>query len=445
MAHNGWCQRAVKSMLHERAQHPVGQGFFHTAVVNGDGGPVNYVVDCGSMKKYAVARKTRIRAYIRDLSPNRDLDILFITHFHVDHISGIEELLDAKKGLRVDTIVMPLLNDVDRLIAFARSYVEDRGSADTEFYRAFVEDPSSAVSRFNPRRVIFVRSGGGDGGAPGSTDSPLGPPDFKLPEGHERASGWKFTGRGGVERYPHDFDVQNQRTESLIIPDTVAAVVSHTVGHWLLAPFVDPGVSANRTTFLQALAKERGLSLAKLKSWLGNAGNLKILITTDAADLVAAYHSMTTDLNITSLCLYSGPATKSSLSIRGVSLIGTEVMPWWLPANRLALLDGRVAWLGTGDAALASGARRKAFLKHYGKLIDNVGVFTLPHHGSEHNFHVELLRKINPVLSVAAAEKYSNWRHPSAHIVQAICSHGSAIHVVTSKPPSQLRDYVRAL
>ncbi len=421
-------------VIHERTQHPVGQGFFHSASVHGNRGTVNYVVDCGSMKKYAVARKASVRAYIRDLRPRRQLDILYITHFHVDHVSGLEELLHEKTGLSVGTIIMPLLDDVDRLIAFARSYVEDRASTDTEFYRSFVSDPSSAVSRFNPRRIIFVQSGRGDGGAPGSIDTPTGPFDLDLPTPVDPSEAWRFSGLGKVGRYPDGSVDNNDGTGALVVPDTTAVVASSFGGDWLLAPFVDPGISKDQTTFLRALAKERGLSLPKLKAWLKDIENLKTLLTSDVADLIAAYYAVTVDLNITSLCLYSGPVN-GNLSRFGTSFATATKEAWWLRSRR-------VAWLGTGDAALASGKRRKAFLKHYGRLLDNVGLLTLPHHGSENNFHEELVTKISPRLTMAAADKYSKWRHPGAHVVQSVCSHGSAVHVVTSKLPSQLREYV---
>ncbi|WP_245423898.1 hypothetical protein [Rhizobium sp. M1] len=330
---------------------------------------------------------------------------------------------------------MPLLNDVDRLIAFARSYVEDRASANTEFYRSFVADPSSAISRFNPRRIIFVQSSRGDGGAPGSIEPPTEPFDPDLSARVDSVEAWKFTGLGRVGRYPDGSTDNNDGTGALIAPDTTAVVVSSFGSDWLLAPFVDPGISQDQTKFLRALAKERGLSLPKLKSWLEDIENLKTLLTSDVADLIAAYDAVTVDLNITSLCLYSGPVNGFSLSMRGESFATNKGEHWWL-------LSHRVAWLGTGDAALASGKRRKAFLKHYGRLLNNVGVLTLPHHGSENNFHDELVTKISPRLTMAAADRYSKWRHPGAYVVQSICSHGSAVHVVTSKLPSLLREYV---
>lgn len=433
----------IQIRIHERVQHPVGQGFFHSGLVHGADGTLHYVVDCGSMKKYSTARKSSIRSYIsfmKERSRERRLDVLFITHMHVDHVNGIEELLDPRNGLRVDTIVMPLLNDIDRLIVLAKSYTDDRASADSEFYRAFISDPGSAVSRFNPRRVVFVRSGDGGGGAPGGTDVPPGAPDLDLAGRLDEGPVWKLAGRGRITGYPDESTrAATDGTGMLVVPDTVAAIVKCEAGHWLLAPYVDPGISEGRTKFLQALAKERGLSVRKLKVWLEDRSNLESLLTTDTADLVAAYNSLTADLNVTSLCLYSGPADRSSIDLHCDSYVAEsddeQTRHFWCQGET-------AGWLGTGDAPLSSAIRRKAFLKHYGRLLENVAVLTLPHHGSDHNFHEDLLKKIRPRLCVAAADRYSNWRHPGVHVVQAVCSHGAAVHVVTSHPLSRLREYV---
>src|SRR5450631_199285 len=47
------------------------------------------------------------------------LDLL-ISHAHVDHLNGVERLLDKVNGLTVKTIVLPLLNVEVRLVAYAR-------------------------------------------------------------------------------------------------------------------------------------------------------------------------------------------------------------------------------------------------------------------------------------------------------------------------------------
>jgi phage terminase large subunit GpA-like protein len=52
-----------------------------------------------------------------------------------------------------------------------------------------------------------------------------------------------------------------------------------------------------------------------------------------------------------------------------------------------------------------------AFSRHYRRHLRRVLTLTMPHHGSERNFHPDLLRQIGPALCVAAADSYRDWRH----------------------------------
>lgn len=110
------------TLINRRHQRAVGQGFFHTAELEAeDGRKFRYVYDCGAMKKYETQRNARIDEYLRAVGANAELDVLFISHIHFDHISGLERLLDKTNGLTVDTIVLPLIDVVDRLFAYSKS------------------------------------------------------------------------------------------------------------------------------------------------------------------------------------------------------------------------------------------------------------------------------------------------------------------------------------
>jgi len=105
------------TLQNRRQQRAVGQGFFHTAELEDEEGrKLRYVYDCGAMQKQARQRNNRIDEHLQSVGSNAVLDVLFISHIHFDHISGLERLLDKAKGLKVDTIVMPLINVEDRLL-----------------------------------------------------------------------------------------------------------------------------------------------------------------------------------------------------------------------------------------------------------------------------------------------------------------------------------------
>lgn len=405
-----------------RYQHPVGQGFFHSGLLLEQGNRrLAYAYDCGAMERYAQERNREIDRHIRHIGARSTLDLLFLSHIHADHVNGVERLLRPKNGLKVDTIVLPLTDPIERLIAFGRTAVEDGASAQSTFYRDFVLDPGAALARFGPRRIVFVEPGDRGDGAPDGLERPLDDPRYTaLAE-----ESWKFVGRGRVRSGSQI--AGSTDTELSIIEDTVAIAPSCAQGAWLLAPFVDPWIAAHRSAFLAELAIQLGLARKRLVAWLAVTRNVHSLVTTQRDKLAAAYASITGDLNVTSLCLYSGPAPG-----RCQGMARNYTARFGLISNLDCAPDDRIAWLGTGDAALNKLQRRADFIKHYGRLLDQVVTLTLPHHGSRHNFDPQLLRSVGPAFCVAAADRYSTWQHPGATVVQAIASHPAVLQTVTS-------------
>lgn len=430
---------------HIRTQHPVGQGFFSSGLVSGDDlRPFSYVYDCGAMGRYAAARDREIRKCLRCLKHNQGrLDVLFLSHMHADHINGLPRLLDPVKGVHVDTIVLPLVNVQERLIAFARTAAVDPVAAGDVFYQRFVVAPGEALGEFNPRQIIFTRKGDGESGAPGGDGEPPTP----VPSAEERPNRsetpWHLVGRGRIGRRVGE---QGKPAGSaagpaqLEMPDTIALAVGSGQDAWLLAPFVDPEIEDQRDTFIQVLAKNLGVTQNELETSLEDRSYMKDLVTNHHGVLAGAYEAIASDLNITSLCLYSGPVNQSSRVSREIrSRFGRVAY------SRRGGENLRVAWLATGDAALKQIKRRDAFTSHYGKLLREVATLTLPHHGSDHNFDAGLLDKVMPDICVAVADRYSKWKHPGPNTVQAVCSHPSMLHVVTSAPLSRMMEIVQFL
>lgn len=422
-----------------RKQHAVGQGFFHTGELRRDGVcRLRYVVDCGAMSKYARMRDERIDCYTDYVGHARSFDLLFISHAHADHLNGIPRLLDKARGLKVETIVMPFLEVHDRLMAFARAAAEDGPSSEQAFFRDYVTDPVSAVAQFGPGRILLVRAGNPDDGAPFSNpDVEPRPADDPRPASENRGEhdAWTLIGRGYTRP---EQPVEGGAVQVTTMPDSLGfGCVSPSSGYdWLLAPFLDPSVKAQKVAFLGALAEAMGKTPLGLGSWLRRKVNIEKLLTAHVAELRAAYEVVERDLNITSLCLYSGPAgnVPPSKGNRFSGIYGT----WEFNGHT----DGHWAWLGTADAALKDAKRRNAFFKHYDRLLSQVATLTLPHHGSDHNFHHDLLTRIEPAFCMAAADQFSTWSHPGSRATQCVASSGKFLSVVTSSMRSEIFERV---
>jgi beta-lactamase superfamily II metal-dependent hydrolase len=86
-----------------RCFHPIGQGAFYTENIDNT---FRIVYDCGTLSKGGC--KLSKRLIDNEFSKDDHIDILFLSHFDIDHISGVRYLAQRCKIKRV---VLPLLHN----------------------------------------------------------------------------------------------------------------------------------------------------------------------------------------------------------------------------------------------------------------------------------------------------------------------------------------------
>lgn len=98
------------SMTITRTIHPIGQGAFYTELLESDGTKFTVVYDCGCEVVPNISH--RAEAIVEDWlgsdteSSEKVIDILFISHFHNDHINGVKLLIPHTK-----VVVMPFIEN----------------------------------------------------------------------------------------------------------------------------------------------------------------------------------------------------------------------------------------------------------------------------------------------------------------------------------------------
>lgn len=421
------------ALSHHRYQLPVGQGGFHVGMLKGldsDKGAWRaslagdaipsadflYVYDCGSDPLKGVVEAIRS---IVERRPSRRLDMLFVSHFDRDHICGIPHLLHARTGLSVDTVVMPYLDDVDRIIAFARCADASSDPASDQFHQDLVIDPVATMGRFGPRQIIMVMPSDEDDGA-GFFELPAIDPPGSGPGG----TPWKTIDPAGGRtasssaRQTPDGAAVTQRLALNIAPGRY--------GGWLLKPHVKRASKEDREAFCAAvevlLRRPRGSFHDKVRV----KKERQRMVTEHRTAVSRAYAWTFGNKNETSLSLYSGPANpeKAGAVYRN------------LPEHPTA----RVGWLGTGDAGLKEVAAVRDFQAYYRDELDWVTAFMLPHHGSAHNFD-PAIPVVDAELWIAAAQPTrSTWKHPAGEIVRAIKASGAKFRKVGSRPETLLEE-----
>lgn len=132
-----------------RTLHPVGQGAFYTEVFKREDGTLFTVVyDCGTETDSKIL-ETQIADFKEGIN---QIDLLFISHFHRDHISGLDKLLD---GIPVIKTVIPMLPE--QILTLARvqnllQYKKEAIDTDDIIKELYLSDETSG--RFGDLTVI---------------------------------------------------------------------------------------------------------------------------------------------------------------------------------------------------------------------------------------------------------------------------------------------------
>jgi len=124
-------------------------------------------------------------------------------------------------------------------------------------------------------------------------------------------------------------------------------------------------------------------------------------------------NNLPSDLNLTSLCLYSGPYKlikkfgRHCWRSRAAFPSRESIGPW----------NPRPGWLGTGDARIVSDDDFDRFDFNLGAYVENIGILNLPHHGSDYSSDQELLKRFefdqNRLTCQASAARGNVHKHPS--------------------------------
>ncbi len=388
----------------QHTQWAVGQGFFRTGDVAIENLEVGYVYDCGSFD--ADARSREIRAVAtRRVKP---FDVVYLSHFHDDHVNGVPQLV---RDVGVRRFVIPLVPPAERLIAFAAS---SRAPGDVDpgaagWYERFIVDPEGALAGLGEGvEVLQVEPGG------------AALPQGEVPEAPDGDFAAAFAPPAAASR------------GVAMVTIGVAASVQEPL--WIWAPYVLQRARSGQAAFVAALATELGRDAALVSTQLDDAAQVQDLVVNKKDALTRAYAAVAKNLNLTSLCLYSGLAPRplnaaSHWRSRRGGVNRPEIAAW----------DLQPGWLGTGDAPLGSRTSVKEVSDHYRDVLPGVGAFALPHHGSRHDFHRDLLTMFGsgqPTCFVGAGAE-NQYKHPHAEVVQAVSDHGSHFVAVTGSELSR--------
>lgn len=353
-----------------RTIHPVGQGAFysetlHRPEINDD---KHIVYDCGVLP-YSSRLEEEIKNFLPDGST---IDIMFISHFHADHVNGLK-LLSRK--YKIKNVVLPQIDGYDWLYVI-ENYLT-MGIADVNI----IPDIRGAVG---DAKIIQV--------APRDENSDRNVSD-------ESAS--------------IDGIVDLFNGQSPIVIDRQNFALWHYI---VVNPLLKGDMDALRTAI-------ENIDYDGRKITIGDLYKPEILVAI-RKDLQAVYKSVFKGGNEYSMCMLSELADRKDY--------GTY--SWLNRRNRLCMgcwcdgyndIDG---CLYCGDADFFHCDTLDCLKKRLRGRENNVGMLQLPHHGSKENFNIELLNWLgNLMASFACYGNPNRYNHPSSDVMGTA---GTYSHVI---------------
>ena len=352
------CQRG--NFIFQKAGH----GLFYTATVRSirrRRDKLDFVYDCGS-KSVSIIDKS-IDSYSRNannLKRKKKIDLLAISHFHSDHVSGLNKLVSVSS---IKTVVIPYFHPVERLLI---SFEEDLQAE--EWYLSFLIDPVQWLLSDNKANNVIIIGHNKEKEErefPENTDDSIG--DNLLDGLDDDAN---------LER---EYS-RNEETEILkegrvyFKSDNNTAFLSHY--SWIMR-FYSPHPDRSK--------------IAKIESWIKSSTNTKsslneiikeiVLDKNKRALLKSEYEKEfgSTKHNEMSLTLFHAPIKCCCSSCFTAS------------HNTDHLCYGKGQLL-TGDLPLKTEYELAALTTHFGKCLDYTRCVQIPHHGSVNNWNSKLTK-----------------------------------------------------
>jgi len=351
-----------------RTFHPVGHGAFYTEEFETE--DFFMIYDCGTHGKIK-----GLEAIIKKEIKGEFIDLLVISHFHKDHISGVEYLL---QNYKVKTILLPLLEPIEKIKVFLQNV--DKGAS--SFIKNLCLDPEATIkniSLFEDIKIVNVSSEVAD-------DAPV---DINDISSRTVKSGTKviFTFKNQLEwiYLPFNFDSNKRSSE-------------------LLKEFTSRNIPLDTDNFINFYTKNK----TKVR---------------------AAYDAIEDDLNTNSLVLYSD-ICKNEYFQKAIGYYSRNSL-----AEKFSMKHISVGCLYLGDYNAKGSKKLQELKEKYREYQRYISIIQIPHHGSIENYHENLNFKDN-LISIISAPRNS-YNHPNAEVLKQIVQKKGFSIIVTDDESSK--------
>lgn len=343
--------------------HPVGQGTFASGRIKYGSKSFNWVYDCGSTKPSKKYLTPAIDAF-----DEKSIDILFVSHFDYDHISGLERLLQNRD---VRYVVLPYTHLWKRLLlAFENNILQSNPLF--RFFkdpRSYIEEKANSVGKF-----ILVQ---------GAADNPNSnqPEEFRQIDLSESSDDVVINLNGRMEN------------GSIILKKGSVIKVSFSKEElWEFLPYnvespFDEEIS-EMFTLAADLFREGKVGIDEVKRFFDDIAGLNLMSSGQRSEA----------RNIISMFLWAGPYFRYE-----------DILDSYYQNQKIAILY-------TGDGYLMTFEQLCDLRQHLKKIrVRMIGCLQVMHHGSRQNCSRHVRELLNPSWAVFCARRVE-YGHPHREV-----------------------------
>ena len=391
--------------MEQRIFYPVGQGAFYSETHKLGDRTFTMVYDCGSS---TLKKNEMVKIIENAFAENSIIDVLFISHFHADHVNGIELLA---KRCKIKLVIMPLITNEEMVLVnainlsvygFDSTRIFERpeiffgkGASFIGILQTVEEDLVNNervfLSEFNEK--IQERSEETDSRREGENIK-VATLDEKITE--RKPSGTRFYISNAVVGK----DVTNKDLTDC----------------WRFIPF-NYRADERMKKFEDELLK-RGWPIKEIgKRYL--SGDYKDVKET-LKGMKEVYKGVCGGLNDSSMILYSGKEKNDFIDTYAPFFLHyfpkTEKQR---PVEVLSWGESQSGCLYMGDINLNRDSIVADIKGKLGQHLNFVGTLQVPHHGSKHNFSADILLS-NMFYAVFSYGKDNSYKHPSDEVLRQL-------------------------
>ena len=371
--------------MHTFTYHSVGQGLFFEGRFQSGRKEISLVYDCGTEKSYKPYLKHAISQF---KSTTNHIDILVVSHFDFDHISGMHNLL---KECTVSQIILPYLTDEEILIYLLSQ--PSLPTQDEQWYIEFLRNPHIVLAdEFESiEKITFIVN------------------EFDK-------SVWLNLLDISSEDFESNQIVRNYRNIEIKIQKSVE---DYIVSPNLSLKFYNYPISPQKkVAFMNKVESEMK------RHGDNNIHSLAHRVLSDLAEATAfkksySYLNKSNHNNVSLLMVYDFKMIKGNclnLAIRKEQLDIFETQP-----HTYNLEASRFIHFFTGDISFKYIRKHLQIYEHYKDLLPSVDAIQVPHHGSKHNWNDDLLSRVpRKAFFIVSSGLGNSYRHPHTEVTKKI-------------------------